>query len=370
MKLYIIAGEASGDLHGSNLIKGLKDLVPAVNIRAWGGDKMQRQGAVIVKHIRDLAFMGFKEVVANMPAILANFRQCKKDIENFAPDAVVFIDYPGFNLRMAKWAKKKGFKTIYYISPQLWAWKESRIHQVKTYVDEMLVILPFENEFYARHHYRVQYVGHPLLDVIKDIEPDSDFKGSLSPQHWPVIALLPGSRSQEIKRMLPVMLSIVKDFPDHVFVVAGAPAQEKVYYDEFLNGYPDVKLVFENTYKLLSIAEAAVVASGTATLEAALFKVPEVVCYKGAKLSYAIGRQLVKVKFISLVNLIMEKPVVKELIQHECNKEALTAELKKLIHDKGYRHKMLEGFDELSTLLGEGGASARSAKIVVSVVNS
>jgi len=360
MKYYIIAGEASGDLHGSNLIKALNIQDLGSDIRGWGGNKMAESGMDVVKHIRDLAFMGFTEVVANLGTILSNISFCKKDIETWQPDTLILIDYPGFNLRIAKWAKKKGFKVIYYISPQIWAWHESRVHKIKKNVDLMLVILPFEQAFYANYNFEVKYVGHPLLDII----PEQVDQTSASDFQKPLIALLPGSRKQEIKRMLPEMLGAVSSFPDYQFVLACAPSIPNEFYDLFLKDYPQVNRSDQKTYYLLSMAQAALVTSGTATLETALFKVPEVVCYKGGKLSYSIAKRLIKVKYISLVNLIMEREIVKELIQDECNSAQMVNELNIILEDFN-RYTLINEYKVLRDKLGNSGASERAAKEVV-----
>ncbi len=368
MKYYVIAGEASGDLHASNLIKEIKKLDANAQFRAWGGDLMAAQGATIVKHIRELAFMGFKEVIANLPTIFKNIRFCKEDILQWKPDAVIFVDYPGFNLRICQWAKENGFKTIYYISPQLWAWKENRVEKIKKYVDEMLVILPFEEEFYLKHNYKVDYVGHPLLDVVEDYQP-SDIEGV--DESKTLIALLPGSRKQEISRVLPEMIKAAELFSTdkYQFIIAGAPSIHKEDYETIIAG-SNIKVVYGKTYSLLKQADAALVTSGTATLETALFGVPEVVCYKGGGTSYWLAKRLIKVKYISLVNLIMDRPIVKELIQSECNPANMAAELKKLIENKDYRAEMIGHLNELKTKLGGKGASGRAAKIVVNFVNA
>lgn len=369
MKYYIIAGEASGDLHAANLMKEIKLLQPNSEFRAWGGDLMQEQGATLVKHYRDLAFMGFIEVITNLKTILKNIDFCKQDIAEYQPDAVIFIDYPGFNLRIAEYVKKIGTKTIYYISPQIWAWKESRVHKIKKYIDKMLVILPFEKEFYVKHNYEVSYVGHPLLDAISEIPEDFKvFTSQNNLSEKSIIALLPGSRKQEINTMLPIMLSVVNDFKEYQFVIAGAPSQEKSFYEPFVNKYPNVHLAQNQTYDLLRHSKAALVTSGTATLETALFKVPEVVCYKGSVVSYLIAKQLVKVKYISLVNLIMDRELVKELIQSELNKKNLKAELSKLLSDD-YRNSLLSAYQELIQKLGGKGASQKAAEEIVAFVS-
>jgi len=371
MRYYIIAGEASGDLHGSNLIKEMRKLDEQAVIRGWGGDMMQEAGAEIVKHYRDLAFMGFAEVIKNLPTIFSNIKFCKDDILAFQPDAIIFIDYPGFNLRIAKWAKQQKFKTIYYISPQVWAWKENRVKLIKKCIDKMLVILPFEKEFYKKWDYEVEYVGHPLVEVIerfkvegKGLRENSD--QSLASNPKPQIALLPGSRKQEILKKLPVMLEASKSFTDYQFLVAKAPGQEESFYHDLLKDYPNVSSVTNQTYPLLLSAKAACVTSGTATLETALFAVPEVVCYKGSSISYQIAKRLIKVKFISLVNLIMDKLVVKELIQDEFNVENLKDELGKILNDNQVQEQMKKDYYNLKNLLSLGGnASANAAKSIV-----
>lgn len=368
MKYYIISGEASGDLHGSNLMKELKAMDPGAQFRCWGGDLMKEQGAELVKHYRELAFMGFTEVLMNIRTILRNIDLCKKDIADWKPDAVILIDYPGFNLRIAEFAKGAGFKVFYYISPQIWAWKQSRVNKIKRTVDQMFVILPFEEEFYQRFDYKAHFVGHPLLDAIANRNTQKPSFDEFAKKHGldsrPVIALLPGSRRQEISTMLPVMLNVRNDFKDYQLVVAGAPSQPKEFYETFLRG-TGVKILFNETYSLLQQSHAALVTSGTATLETALFGVPEVVCYKGGYISYQIAKRLVKVKYISLVNLIMDREVVKELIQDEFNESTLKKELDRLISDKPYREQMLRDLGELKSRLGGSGASRKTAALML-----
>jgi lipid-A-disaccharide synthase len=358
MRYYIIAGEASGDMHAANLVKELKKKDSLAEFRAWGGDLLQSQGATLVKHYRDLAFMGFKEVIVNLGTIIRNIRFCKEDIQAYKPDIIIFVDYPGFNMRIAEWAKKEGFKTVYYISPQVWAWKSKRALKLKRDIDKMITILPFEQEFYRKFDYKVEYVGHPLLDMIDDIRTKEK-----TGTDKPVVAILPGSRKQEIKKMLPVMLEVAKEFPEYMFVVAGAPGQDEDFYKPYLENY-QAGIVYNKTYSLLAQAEAAMVTSGTATLETALFNVPEVVCYKGSRLSYWIGKQLVKIKYISLVNLIMNRLVVKELIQNEMSVQNVQNELSRLLRDETYRTQMLEDYSTLKQKLGGKGASERAAGIV------
>jgi lipid-A-disaccharide synthase len=364
MKYYIIAGEASGDLHGSNLIKEIKRLDPAASIRAWGGDLMKDAGASLVKHYRDLAFMGFLEVIKNLPTILQNIRFCKQDIEAWQPDVLVLVDYPGFNLRIAEWAKKNGFKVVYYIAPQVWAWKENRVKKMKLCIDKMFCILPFEKDYFKnKWNWDVTYVGHPLLTVI------ASFKSSnpLVTENKKVIALLPGSRKQEIIKMLPVMLSVTPHFPNYTFMVAQAPGQDAPFYNRFLMGYANVTLIKNSTYDLLSIADAALVTSGTATLETALFKVPEVVCYKTSKFSYQIAKWLVKIKFISLVNLIMDKEIVQEIIQENLTEQHLTTALRNITENETNRKEVMENYASLHALLAAGGGDA-SAKVAKEIV--
>jgi lipid-A-disaccharide synthase len=366
MKYYIIAGEASGDLHGSNLMKALYKEDPDANIRFWGGDLMQNIGGTLVKHYRELAFMGFIEVLFNLKTILSNIKICKKDIAEFQPDVILFIDYPGFNMRIAKWAKEIGIKTHYYISPQIWAWKENRIVDIKRDVDKMYVILPFEKDFYEnKHNYPVTFVGHPLIDAIQS-QPLLDsvaFRTENQLNEKPIIALLPGSRKQEITKMLSVMLSIVNDFPGYQFVIAGAPSQEYSFYQKFIRN-ENIKFISNKTYDLLKNATAALVTSGTATLETALFKVPEVVCYKGSWASYQIAKRIITLKYISLVNLIMDEEVVTELIQENFNKKNIKAELNKILEHK-HRQQLLQKYDLLEEKLGGIGASEKTAKLII-----
>ncbi len=369
MKYYIIAGEASGDLHGSNLMKALYNEDSKADIRFWGGDLMQKVGGTLVKHYRQLAFMGFAEVVFHLKTILNNIALCKKDITDFQPDVIVFIDYPGFNLRIAKWAKTQGFKTHYYISPQIWAWKENRITDIKRDVDKMFVILPFEKDFYEKkHHFPVAFVGHPLIDAI-DNHPKlnaATFRKENHLSEKPIIAILPGSRKQEITKMLSVMLSVAKNFKDYQFVIAGAPSQEFSFYKPFIT-QENIKFISNKTYDLLQNATAALVTSGTATLETALFKVPEVVCYKGSWASYQIAKRIVTLKYISLVNLIMDEEVVTELIQEKCSKKHIRTELNKILEPK-HRANLLEKYDVLEQKLGGIGASKKTAKMIVAEI--
>jgi len=377
MRYYLIAGEASGDLHGSNLIAAIKELDTAVAFRCWGGDKMEAAGAAVVKHYRDLAFMGFAEVIMNLRTIFKNLDFCKSDILAYKPDALILIDYPGFNMRIAKWAKQQGIKIIYYISPQVWAWKENRVKTIKACVDKMLVILPFEKAFYKKWNYEVEYVGHPLVEVIDDFTKrynsraadlgltNEQLQATSNTKDKQLIALLPGSRKQEILKKLPIMLEVAKHFPDYKFVVAKAPGLDENFYNILLAPYKNVSWVVNKTYELLSQAKAALVTSGTATLETALFAVPEVICYKGSPISYQIAKRLIKIKFIGLVNLIMDKEVVKELIQHELTPANLQRELKELLYNEAKQAQLQKDYADLKTLLGAGGhASANAAKSI------
>jgi lipid-A-disaccharide synthase len=367
-KIYVIAGEASGDLHASNLMQAMLNQDPNLDFRFWGGDKMN---AVVhkglVKHIRELAFMGFWEVITNLRTILKNITFCKQDILAYQPDALLLVDYPGFNLRIAEWAHEKGIKVIYYISPQVWAWKQKRVHKIKEVVDKMFVILPFEAEFYKRFDYDVTYLGHPLLDEIgKHVfseEQRKEFYAKHALNDRPIIAVLPGSRRQEVSKKLPIMLEALKSFPDYQVVIAGAPSLDAEFYAPFNS--ENVKMISNETYALLASSQAAVVTSGTATLETALFKIPEVVCYKSSRFSYEIAKRLVKVKYISLVNLIMDREVVKELIQADCNANAIRTELTKLLNDQVYKQHLMQQYDELETILGGGGASDKVAQSVL-----
>lgn len=366
MKYYIIAGEASGDLHGSNLMKALYEEDAQADIRFWGGDLMQKTGGTLVKHYRELAFMGFIEVVFNLKTILSNIKFCKNDIAEFQPDAIIFIDYPGFNMRIAKWAKERGIPTHYYISPQIWAWKENRIAAVKRDFDHLYVILPFEKEFYEdKHHFPVTFVGHPLIDAIhnRTVTSQTDFIKENQLDDKPIIAILPGSRKQEITKMLSVMLSVVEDFQDYQFVIAGAPSQEHAFYQPFLKN-KNVHFIANKTYDLLSHSTAALVTSGTATLETALFKVPEVVCYKGSWASYQIAKRIITLKYISLVNLIMDQEVVTELIQEQCNSKNIKVELKKILN-LDYRKQLISQYEILEEKLGGIGASKKTAQHIV-----
>jgi lipid-A-disaccharide synthase len=372
MKYYMIAGEASGDLHGSNLIKEIRLLDATANIRCWGGDLMQQSGGTIVKHYRDLAFMGFIEVVMNLRTIFKNLAFCKQDIQEFAPDVLVLIDYPGFNLRIAEWAKQQGIKVVYYISPQVWAWKENRVKKMKTCIDKMLVILPFEKEYYKnKWNWEVDYVGHPLVQVVNEYMAANTPLQATIPTQKPIIALLPGSRRQEILIKLPIMLSVAALFPGYQFVVAQAPGLEDDFYAGMLAPYSNVSTVKNNTYSLLMQSTAALVTSGTATLETALFAVPQVVCYKGSSISYQIAKRLITIKYISLVNLIMDKLVVTELIQNELTVSQLTQQLSLLLTNTEKINQVQADYADLKSLLSKGGnASVTAAKSIVQFVRA
>ncbi|MFC2126843.1 lipid-A-disaccharide synthase [Bacteroidota bacterium] len=365
MKYYIIAGEASGDLHASNMMKALKEADKKAKFRFWGGDLMESVGGTLVKHYKELSFMGFVEVIKNLPTIFGNVKFCKEDIANYNPDVLIFIDYSGFNLRIAKWAKEQGFKTNYYISPQVWASRAKRVVDIKRDINHMYVILPFEKDFYKKYNYEVDFVGHPLIDAIanRKIIEEAAFRKLHNLSDKPIIALLPGSRKQEITKMLSVMLSLVDDFKDYQFVIAGAPSLEFEFYQGFIQD-KNISFINNQTYDLLSIATAALVTSGTATLETALFKVPQVVCYKGSNISYQIAKRIITLKFISLVNLIMDKEVVKELIQDEFTTENLKLELSKIL-DAENQKKMLATYTELEQKLGGAGASSKVAQLII-----
>ncbi|MFB6257371.1 MAG: lipid-A-disaccharide synthase [Flavobacteriales bacterium] len=368
MNYYLIAGEASGDLHGSNLMKALQEQDPEASFRCWGGDRMEKAGGTLVRHYRETAFMGFLEVLTHLRSILGFLRECKRDLLAVRPDALILIDYPGFNLRIAEFAHQHSIPVFYYISPQVWAWKKKRVHRLGRYADRIFVILPFEKAFYERFGYEVEFVGHPLLDAIDDERkalPDrSGLLEELGASERPILALLPGSREQEVERMLPVMLALKEDFPEHLFVIAATSSLEEGSYKEALDR-KGVVVLKDRSYAVLEHAEAALVTSGTATLEAALFEVPLVVCYSGGSLSFWIAKRLVNVPHISLVNLIMEKEVVKELIQGELDPERLRAELEKILPGGRSRDRMLAELQELREKLGGPGASGYTAERIL-----
>lgn len=371
MKYYIIAGEASGDLHGSNLIKELKIINPSSTFRCWGGDLMKSQCNKLVMHYDDFSYMGFLEVILNAKKILSYISLCKKDIEEYNPDVIIYIDYPGFNMKIAEWAKRKKFINHFYISPKVWVWKENRVKKIKRVIDKMYVILPFEEGFYLnKHNYKVDFVGHPLLDAIDNQKEFNrqEFLAKNKLSSKPVIALLPGSRNQEIIKLLPLMLDVVSNFNDYQIIIAGAPNKSIDYYKKIIlsnkESRSSIKVICNQTYDILRISSAAIVTSGTATLETALFKVPQVVCYKTSMISYLIGRLLIhNLKFISLVNIILDKHVVKELIQNNCNKDNLVIELQKILN-KSDRSLMLKEYELLHKKLGGKGASKKTAELI------
>ena len=371
MKYYIIAGEASGDLHGSNLIKELKIINPSSTFRCWGGDLMKSQCNKLVMHYDDFSYMGFLEVIVNAKKILSYISLCKKDIEEYNPDVIIYIDYPGFNMKIAEWAKRKNFINHFYISPKVWVWKENRVKKIKRVIDKMYVILPFEEGFYLnKHNYKVDFVGHPLLDAIDNQKEFNrqEFLAKNKLSSKPVIALLPGSRNQEIIKLLPLMLDVVSNFDDYQIIIAGAPNKSINYYEKIIlsnkESRSSIKVICNQTYDILKISSAAIVTSGTATLETALFKVPQVVCYKTSTISYLIGRLLIhNLKFISLVNIILDKHIVKELIQNNCNKDNLVIELQKILN-KSDRSLMLKEYELLHKKLGGKGASKKTAELI------
>jgi len=367
MKYYIIAGESSGDLHASNLMKEIRLKDPEAEFRCWGGDRMAKQGGEIVKHYRDLAFMGFIRVLLNLRTILGNLKYCKEDILKYNPDALILVDYPGFNLRIAKFAHLNKLKVFYYISPQIWAWKKSRVRKIKEYVARMIVILPFEKDFYNRYNVEVDYVGHPLLDATPSREeclPAEQFKQVHKLDDRPIVALLPGSRKQEINAMLKVMLEMVPLFDQYQFVIAGESSIPGEFYDRIIRD-GSVQIVYGQLPDLLYNSEVALVTSGTATLETALIGTPEVVCYKAAALSYLIAKMIVNVKHISLVNLVMDKEIVKELVQFEFTVKNLKKELELILRDQDYRETMIKNYADLNDKLGGTGASAKAAEIMI-----
>ncbi len=365
MKYYIVAGEASGDLHGANLMKEIFKQDPEANIRFWGGDLMKEVGGTLVSHYNERAFMGFIEVIMNLRKIFGFINFCKTDIDKFRPDVIIFIDNSGFNLRIAKWAKEKGFRTNYYISPQVWASRAGRVEAIKRDVDRMFVILPFEKDFYKKYNYEVEFVGHPLIDGIagRTQIDEQDFRNEFDLGDKEIIALLPGSRKQEITKMLSTMLLMVEKFPNYQFVIAGAPSQTKEFYQDFLKGNK-VKFINNRTYDLLSVSHAALVTSGTATLETALFKVPQVVCYKGSWISYQIAKRIITLEYISLVNLIMDKEVVTELIQNDFTERKLEHELQMILSGDN-RNEMFENYFDLENKLGGKGASEKTARFII-----
>ncbi len=364
MKYYIIAGERSGDLHGSNLIKELRKKDPDAQIRGWGGNMMQEAGMDLVKHYQEMAFMGFAEVIANLFKILGFIRECKADIQRYQPDVLILIDYAGFNMRIARFGKKRGVKVFYYISPKIWAWNQGRVHGIKKAVDRMFVIMPFEEDFYNRFEYKVDYVGNPVNDSVTDHVVDPDFRTKNKLNNKPIVAILPGSREQEIENMLHIMLQVLPSFRDFQFVVAGVSTFSEEYYKQH-NKDQNIKVIYDQTYDLLANSQAALVTSGTATLETALFDVPQVVCYKTSAISYAIGKRVIKVPYISLVNLIADRQVVTELIQDELTSKRIVAELKSLLFDKALIKQQKTGYSLVKQKIGTFRTAERAAELMV-----
>lgn len=363
MKYYIISGERSGDLHASNLIKAIKSEDKQADVRGIGGEYLEAAGATLFRHYKDIAIMGFWEVFTSLSKIKKIFNDCQSDILSYKPDVVILVDFGGFNLRMAKYLKENGIKVYYYISPKIWAWNQSRANKVKAFVDKMFVILPFEKDFYKRFNYEVDYVGNPVYDAIASHHQSPSFKADNNLTNKPIISILPGSRKQEVELMLSTMASIIPDFSEYQFVIAAVSNLPKSFYLPFqLKG---ISVVFDKTYDLLLNSEAAVVASGTATLETGLLEIPQVVCYKTSAITYAIGKQLVKVDYISLVNLIAGKQVVRELLQKDFTAEKIKEELKNILQNKDYRNEMLKGYKDVKTILGSPGASQKTAKLMV-----
>jgi len=364
MKYYLVAGEASGDLHGANLMKALKEKDADADFRFFGGDLMLAEGGELVKHYADMAYMGFIEVAANLRTIFRNMKACKEDIAAWKPDVLVLIDFPGFNLKIAEFAKANNILVCYYISPKVWAWNQKRVLRIKRIVDHLFCILPFEVDFYKDWGMEVDYVGNPLLDAVSAFKPDPDFRNKNQLSDKKIIALLPGSRKQEISRLLPDMIAVAQKWPNYEFLVAGAPSFDQAYYDQYLQN-SKIKVLFNSTYDLLNIAHAAIVASGTATLETALFNVPQVVVYKSSAISITIGRMVIRVKYISLVNLIMDSLVVKELIQQDYNPEKINEEMSRILDDKTYRAEMLGNYKKLHERMGKPGASEKTAGLII-----
>lgn len=362
MKYFLIAGEASGDLHGSHLIKAIKSIDNTSTFQFWGGDKMAAESDGLVVHYKDVTIMGFVEVLMNLRTISNNLKLCKQQILEFKPDVVVCIDYPGFNLRIAEFCKKHQIRVVYYIAPKVWAWKENRVKKLEKFVDDLLLIFPFEVSYFKKWKVKSTYVGNPLLDELSHFKLDIQFKQKNKLDQQSIIALMPGSRKQEIKRMLPIMIEATKSYKNHQLVIAGAPGIDPTYYNQFLNDR--LHIVFNQTYQLLKHSDAAIVCSGTATLETALLNVPQVCGYAGSPLSYMIAKLLVSVKYISLVNLCMEKEVIKELIQNEVNAKQLQVELDKIMPGGENRERMLADYNKLQTIMGGEGASVNAAKII------
>lgn len=365
MRYYLVAGEASGDLHGANLMKALKERDPNAEFRYFGGDLMKAEGGALIKHYADMAFMGFVEVVLNLRTVLNNLKFCKQDILAWQPDVLILIDFPGFNLKIADFAKANNILVCYYISPKVWAWNQKRVLKIKKVVDHMFCILPFEVDFYKKWDMQVDYVGNPLLDAVSAFKSDPDFIINSGLSDKPIVALLPGSRKQEITYLLPDMVAMADQFPEYQFVIAGAPSFKIDFYKQFFLEGNAIPVLFNSTYDLLKNAKAAIVASGTATLETALFNVPQVVVYKGNAITIGIARALIQIRFICLVNLIMDKLVVKELIQGDYNTTTVKAELEMLLHNEEYRNAMLKNYDQLDIKMGSAGASAKTAGLII-----
>ncbi len=368
MTYYIIAGERSGDLHGANLIRAIRQHDTEAQLRVWGGEQMEKAGATLVRHYRDLAFMGFWEVAKNLTTIRRLMRECQADVLAHRPDVLVLIDYAGFNLRMAKWAKQQGIRVFYYISPKVWAWNQRRALSIKANVDRLFVILPFEKTFFNNYNYEVEYVGNPLLDALANHRHDPNVVMQLTRSRKPIIALLPGSRRQEITAMLPVMLETTRHFPDYRFVVGTVSNLPNDLYDTLMADFPEVERVSDAAYDVLTAATAALVTSGTATLETALLTVPQVVCYRTSWLSYVIASRLIAVPYISLVNLIVDQPLVTELIQDELNPTRTTDELRAILPGGSRRDAVLAGYVDLKQRMGAPGASQRTGAAMVSIL--
>ena len=368
MRYFIIAGEASGDLHGSNLIKGIREMDKEAQIRCWGGDLMKEAGAELIRHYKEGAIMGFVEVVANLGKLAKNLQDCKNDIVKYNPDAVILIDYPGFNFRIAKFAKERGMRVFYYIAPKVWAWKEKRVHRLKKFVDKLFIIFPFEIEYFRKWGIDAIYRGNPLLDSVDNYSRANESREEFFARTGldatkESVALLAGSRKGEIKYLLPRMMEVARKFPDNQFIMACAPSMEREFYESIIGKEcNNIKLLFGETYSILRHCRAAIINSGTASLEAALIGVPQVVCYGGNEISYQIAKRVVKLKYISLANLIMDRGLFKELIQHDCTPTLISQELEKLLHDDAYRGKMMEDYAQVREVLGGKGASAKVAK--------
>lgn len=371
MRYFIIAGEASGDLHGSNLIKGIREMDKEAQIRCWGGDLMKEAGAELIRHYKEGAIMGFVEVVANLGKLAKNLQDCKNDIVKYNPDAVILIDYPGFNFRIAKFAKERGMRVFYYIAPKVWAWKEKRVHKLKKYVDRLFIIFPFEIEYFKKWGIDAIYRGNPLLDSVDNHSSSEESKEAFEQRCGigsaeKTVALLAGSRRSEIKYLLPRMMQVAGRYPEYRFLMACAPSMEREFYEGIIgNKCSNIKLLFGETYSILRHSDAAIISSGTASLEAALIGVPQVVCYGGNEISYQIARSVVKLKYISLANLIMDKGLFKELIQHDCTTQKISAELDNLLGNSAYREKMLADYRDVRNILGGKGASAKVASAMI-----